>query len=341
VTELEHQLAAFTGARHVISCASGTVALLITMMSLGVGRGDAVLCPGFTFTATPETIALLGATPVFVDVELSTFNVSTDGLEAGLDAARRHGLKPAGLIAVDMFGLPADYDALERFARQNGLWLLADAAQSFGASRAARKVGTFGTAAATSFFPAKPLGCYGDGGAIFTNESDIAERMESIRLHGKARSGKKYDIERIGLNGRLDTIQAAILLQKLAIFEEEVQLRQDVARRYSEGLEDVVKTPISPKGVNPVWAQYTIRVSANRRPSIIAHLKSEGIPTAVYYPRPLHQQTAYLDFPVAVNGLPISERLAKEVLSLPMHPYLDEATQQRIVREFHRACAAC
>ena len=341
VTELEHQLAAFTGARHVISCASGTVALLITMMSLGVGRGDAVLCPGFTFTATPETIALLGATPVFVDVELSTFNVSTDGLEAGLDAARRHGLKPAGLIAVDMFGLPADYDALERFARQNGLWLLADAAQSFGASRAARKVGTFGTAAATSFFPAKPLGCYGDGGAIFTNESDIAERMESIRLHGKARSGKKYDIERIGLNGRLDTIQAAILLQKLAIFEEEVQLRQDVARRYSEGLEDVVKTPISPKGVNPVWAQYTIRVSANRRPSIIAHLKSEGIPTAVYYPRPLHQQTAYLDFPVAVNGLPISERLAKEVLSLPMHPYLDEATQQRIVREVHRACAAC
>ncbi len=341
VTELERQLAAFTGARYAISCASGTDALLIAMMSLGLDRGDAVLCPSFTFTATPESIALLGGTPVFIDVDVSTFNVSTDGLGAGLDAARTHGLKPVGLIAVDLFGLPADYDALEPFARQNGLWLLADAAQSFGASRGPRKVGTFGTAAATSFFPAKPLGCYGDGGTIFTNESDIAERMESIRLHGKSLSGNKYDIDRIGLNGRLDTIQAAILLQKLAIFEEEVQLRQDVARRYSEGLSDIVETPILPEDAIPVWAQYTIRVPANRRPSIIAHLKSVGVPTAIYYPRPLHQQTAYRGFPVAVNGLANSERLAKEVFSLPMHPYLDEATQERIVRELHRACAAC
>ena len=341
VTELERQLAAFTGARYAISCASGTDALLIAMMSLGLGRGDAVLCPNFTFTATPESIALLGGTPVFIDVELSTFNVSTDGLGAGLDAARTHGLKPVGLIAVDLFGLPADYDALEPLARQNGLWLLADAAQSFGASRGARKVGTFGTAAATSFFPAKPLGCYGDGGAIFTNESDIAERMQSIRLHGKSLSGNKYDIERIGLNGRLDTIQAAILLQKLTIFEEEVQLRQDVARRYSEGLSDTVETPNLPEDAIPVWAQYTIRVPAIRRPSIIAHLKSQGVPTAIYYPRPLHQQTAYRNFPVAVNGLPNSERLAKEVFSLPMHPYLDEAAQERIVNELQRACAAC
>ena len=341
VTELERQLAAFTGARYAISCASGTDALLIAMMSLGLGRGDAVLCPNFTFTATPESIALLGGTPVFIDVEVSTFNVSTDGLGAGLDAARTHGLKPVGLIAVDLFGLPADYDALEPFARQNGLWLLADAAQSFGASRGPRKVGTFGTAAATSFFPAKPLGCYGDGGTIFTNESDIAERMESIRLHGKSLSGNKYDIDRIGLNGRLDTIQAAILLQKLAIFEEEVQLRQDVARRYSEGLSDIVETPILPEDAIPVWAQYTIRVPAIRRPSIIAHLKSQGVPTAIYYPRPLHQQTAYREFPVAGNGLPNSERLAKEVFSLPMHPYLDEATQERIVNELQRACAAC
>lgn len=331
VAELERRLAGFTGARSALSCASGTDALLIAMMGLGIGPGDAVLCPGFTFTATPEAIALLGATPVFVDVDARSFNVSVTGLPAGLAAARARGLKPVGLIAVDLFGLPCDYDSLEAFTARNGLWLLADAAQSFGASRSTRKVGRFGLATATSFFPAKPLGCYGDGGAIFTDNTDLAERMDSIRLHGKARNGGKYDIERIGVNGRLDTLQAAILLEKLAIFEEEIALRQSVARRYSEGLDDIVATPVVPDDATSVWAHYTIRVKTEQREPLSQILKSLGIPTNVYYPRPLHHQVAYRSFPVATDGLPTAERLAQEVLSLPMHPYLQPAEQDRVI----------
>ena len=227
VEELERTLADFAGAKHAIACSSGTDALLIALLALGVGRGDAVICPGFTFTATPEAIALLGATPVFADVDEATFNLDPRSLEAALDAARQHGLEPRVILAVDLFGQPADYDAILPFAQAHGLLVLADGAQSFGATTRGRKVGTLGLATATSFFPAKPLGCYGDGGAIFTGDDELADAMRSVRLHG--RGAGKYDIVRVGINGRLDTVQAAILLEKLRIFPEEIGLRQTVA----------------------------------------------------------------------------------------------------------------
>ncbi len=331
IAELERQLADFSGAKHVISCASGTDALLIAMMSLSVGPGDAVLCPAFTYTATPETVALLGATPVFVDVDLATFNVTPNGIEAGLSSAHKRGLRPVGLIAVDLFGQPADYPALHVVAQSNKLWVLADAAQSFGAALGERRVGTFGKITATSFFPAKPLGCYGDGGALFTDDGALADVMGSIRLHGKSKGGDKYDIERIGVNGRLDTIQAAVLIEKLAIFEDELRLRQLVAERYTHGLAQHCQVPVVSDGAISAWAQYTVRVPSEHRPVLIERLKAEGIPTTVYYPRPLHHQTAYRSFPIAVGGLPNSELLAHEVLSLPMHPYLTQANQDRVI----------
>ena len=331
VRELEAKLAAFSGARHCLGCASGTDALLIAMMALGVGRGDAVLCPAFTYTATPETIALLGASPVFVDVDPDTFNVSPKAIAGGLDAARRANLRPVGLIAVDLFGQPADYPALDDIAQGAGLWLLADAAQSFGASLGGKRVGTFGRIAATSFFPAKPLGCYGDGGAIFTGDAGLAAVMDSIRLHGKAIGGDKYDIERIGVNGRLDTIQAAVLIEKLSVFEDELLRRQAIAERYTRELADVCTVPNIAEGAKSAWAQYTIRVPRNIRSRLTVELKAAGVPTAIYYPRPLHHQKAYRDFPVATGGLPVSEQLAEEVVSLPMHPYLEPASQVYII----------
>lgn len=328
IAEFEAALAAMTGAKHVISCASGTDALLIGMMALGLKPGDAVLCPGFTYTATPEAIALLGATPIFIDVDASDFNVDPAKIAGGIALAKALGLNPVGLIAVDLFGLPADYDAIVREA--HGLWVMADAAQSLGAVSPQGKVGTFGTITATSFFPAKPLGCYGDGGAILTESDEIAAICQSIRLHGRS-TVDKYDIERIGVNGRLDTLQAAILLQKLTIFAEEVALRQAVARRYNDALGDVVRVPIIRDDVTSVWAQYTLRVPAARRDAIQAALKADGIPTAVYYPRPLHHQGAYRHYPFVGNGLPTAEALSAEVLSLPMHPYLSAEQQDYII----------
>lgn len=339
VVQLEDQLAAFTGARHVISCASGTDALLIAMMALGVKPGDAILCPGFTYTATPETIALLGAEPVFVDVSEDDFNIDVAGVQAGLDAARKRGLRPVGIIAVDLFGLPADYAALEKLTASAGLWVLADGAQSFGATARGRNVGQFGRVTATSFFPAKPLGCYGDGGAIFTDDHDLDALMRSIRLHGKGDGADKYEIVRIGVNGRLDTIQAAILIEKLAIFADEIEARQLVADRYSAALADVAIIPRIPAGHKSVWAQYTLRISGNRRDAVMKALQGEGIPTQVYYPKPLHHQIAYRDYAVAGNGLPTSERLPREVLSLPMHPYLATDDQDRIIDALRRTLA--
>jgi dTDP-4-amino-4,6-dideoxygalactose transaminase len=335
VAELERQLADYTGAKHALSCASGTDALLIAMMAWGVKPGDAVLCPAFTYTATPETIALLGATPVFVDVDEATFNIDPAGLEAGIEAAQHAGLRPVGLIAVDLFGLPADYPVLRSFAREHGLWVLADAAQSFGASVGGKRVGNFGDVTATSFFPAKPLGCYGDGGAIFTDDDRLAEIMASIRLHGKGDG--KYDIVRVGVNGRLDTLQAAVLIEKLAIFDGELAARQHVAARYTAALADLVAVPTVSGGAQSAWAQYTIRVPAERRSGLAKTLQADGVPTNVYYPRPLHHQTAYRHFPVAADGLAVSERLSREVLSLPMHPYLSEADQDRIVESVRSA----
>lgn len=328
IAEFEGALAAMSGAKHVISCASGTDALLIGMMALGLKPGDAVLCPGFTYTATPEAIALLGATPIFIDVDASDFNIDPGKIAGGIALARDLGLNPVGLIAVDLFGLPADYEAIVRAA--HGLWVMADAAQSLGAVSPQGKVGTFGTITATSFFPAKPLGCYGDGGAILTESDELAAICQSIRLHGRS-TVDKYDIERIGVNGRLDTLQAAILLQKLTIFEEEVALRQAVARRYNDGLADVAHVPVIRDGTTSVWAQYTLKVPAARRDAIQAALKADGVPTAVYYPRPLHHQGAYRHYPFVGNGLPTAETLSTEVLSLPMHPYLSAEQQDYII----------
>lgn len=329
VQDLEQSLAAFSGVSHAISCASGTDALLIAMMAKGIGPGDAVLCPDFTYTATPETIALLGATPVFVEVGLDTFNIDPAGIEAGIASAKRDGLKPKAIIAVDLFGRPADYDALRTLAMRHHLFLLADAAQSFGATYNGRSVGSLADVTATSFFPAKPLGCYGDGGAILTNDDDLAEIMKSIRLHG--RGSDKYDIVRIGVNGRLDTIQAAVLLQKLTIFADEIERRDQVASRYAAGLRGRVVVPEMPNGYRSVWAQYTIRLPGHDRDRVMEALSCQGIPAHVYYPRTVHEQTAYRHYPIAGNGTPNATRLPREVLSLPMHPYLDRDTQDCIV----------
>ncbi|RMF08246.1 MAG: DegT/DnrJ/EryC1/StrS aminotransferase family protein [Alphaproteobacteria bacterium] len=331
VGELERQLTAFSGAKHCISCSSGTDALLMALMARDIGPGDAVLCPAFTFTATPEVIALLGATPIFIDVEEASFNLDPEKLDEGVAAARAAGLQPKAIIAVDLFGLPADYDAIEAFAEAQGMWVLADAAQGYGGSYKERKVGQLGLMTATSFFPAKPLGCYGDGGAIFTDDDTLAAALESIRVHGKGTG--KYDNVRIGVNGRLDTMQAAILIEKLKIFAIEIEARDRVAARYNEAFRahNEIATPEVPEGLSSAWAQYTLRLPAERRDAIAARLKERGIPTAIYYPKPLHEQTAYKGFPVAGDGLPVSERLSREVLSLPMHPYLDAAAQERVI----------
>ena len=329
VAELEQMLAKFCGAKHAISCASGTDALLIIMMAQGIGPGHAVICPAFTYTATPEVIALLGATPVFCDVKENTFNLDPASLSAAMGAAHAAGLKTRAIIAVDLFGQPADYDAISAFANAHDLFVISDAAQGFGGAIGHRKVGTFGFATATSFFPAKPLGCYGDGGAIFTENDELAEVMRSIRLHGKG--DDKYDIVRIGINGRLDTIQAAILIEKLKIFGDELRLRQAVADRYTHGLENHSKVPRLPDGITSAWAQYTLIVDAGRRDEIARKLAGQGIPTQIYYPRALHEQVAYNTFPVATGGVPISERLPREVLSLPMHPYLAPSDQDTII----------
>ena len=335
VGELEARLAAYSGTKHCITCASGTDALLMIMMAKGLGPGDAVICPAFTYPATPEAVALLGASPVFCDVNADTFNIDVTTLESALVAARRANLKPRAIIAVDLYGLPADYTPLEQFAKAHGLFVISDAAQSFGGEYHGKRVGRFGLATATSFFPAKPLGCYGDGGAIFTDDDELAKLLRSIRLHGKGVD--KYDIVRVGVNSRLDTMQAAILLPKLDIFPSEIEARERVAARYSEGFRNIVTVPNVPPGLKSVWAQYSIRLPARSRSAMIAALERCGIPTAVYYPRGLHQQVAYAHYPVSTGGVPVSLRIASEVLSLPMHPYLSEQAVDRIVTAVHRA----
>ena len=329
VGEFERRLAEFCGAQHVLSCANGTDALGLAMMVKGLRAGQAVLVPSFTFAATAEIVAWFGATPVFVDVHEDTFNMDPQSLEAGIAAARRAGLSPVGVIPVDLFGLPAGYEEIEAIAAAHRLWVVADAAQSFGASYKSRPVGTIGELATTSFFPAKPLGCYGDGGAVFVADGETFEVLKSLRVHGQGTD--KYDNVRIGLNARLDTIQAAVLLEKLAVFGAELTARDRVAARYEELLADIVETPKIPPGLTSVWAQYTVRLPPGRdRDAVARRLKAAGVPTAVYYAKPLHRQTAYRDYPAAGNGLPVSDRLAECVLSLPMHPYLDMAAQERV-----------
>ena len=337
VRALEAELAAFCGARHVIACASGTDALLLALMAWDIGRGDAVICPNFTFCATAEMVALLGATPVFADVQAETFNLDPESLRRAIATAKRLGLKPRAVIPVDLFGLPADHDAIAGIAAEHGLAVLDDAAQAFGAVYRGRKLGALATATATSFFPAKPLGCYGDGGAVFTDDDALAARIKSLRVHGE--SIDKYDAARIGITGRLDTIQAAVLLEKLKIFPDEIAARDRIAARYSAALADIATVPRVGNELTSVWAQYTIRLAPGRRDALAAALKGEGIPTAIYYVKPLHRQEAYRRFPVVDGGTPVAERLCDEVISLPMHAYLEPPVQDRIVGAVRRALA--
>jgi dTDP-4-amino-4,6-dideoxygalactose transaminase len=339
VTVLEKALAEFCGARHVVSVASGTDALLMVLMAKDVGPGDAVLCPSFTFCATGEAVALTGATPVFVDVNEATFNIDPASLKRGIATARQRGLKPIAVIPVDLFGQSADHDPIAAIAEAEGLFVLGDAAQGFGARYKGRRIGSLGLATATSFFPTKPLGCFGDGGAIFTNDDKLAETLRSIRVHGQG--SDKYDNVRLGLTGRLDTMQAAVLIEKLKIFDDEIAARNRVAERYARGLGNLVTVPRLAEGCTSVWAQYTIRLpEGTDRDGFAAALKAQGIPTMVYYAKSMHQQTAYKAYPVAEGGLPVSEKLSTDVISLPIHAYLDEATQARVIETVRGALSA-
>lgn len=337
VLEFEKQLAAFCGARHAVSCASGTDALVMVLLAKGFGPGDAVFCPAFTFCATAEAAALLGATPVFVDVNADTFNMDVESLKKAIATAKAKGLRPKAVIPVDLFGLPADHDAIAAVARDENLFILDDAAQGFGGRYKGRNIGTLAHATATSFFPAKPLGCYGDGGAVLTDDEELLTLLKSVRVHGSGTD--KYDNVRIGLTARLDTIQAAVLIEKLKIFPDEIEARNRIAARYSEALADVAIVPVVPKDYLSVWAQYTLRLKPGQRDAFVKALAGEGVPTACYYPKPLHRQTAYRHYPVAEGGLPVTDRLAEEVVSLPMHAYLDETTQDRVISATRRALA--
>jgi dTDP-4-amino-4,6-dideoxygalactose transaminase len=337
VRALEADLSDFCGARHAITCASGTDALLLPLMAKGIGAGDAVIVPAFTFTATAEVVALAGAVPVFADVAAESFNLDPESCRQAIATARKCGLAPKAIIAVDMFGQPADHRAIAAIAEAENLLVLDDAAQSFGATYQNRSIGTLAGVTATSFFPAKPLGCYGDGGAVFTDDDELAAVMRSLRVHGEGRH--RYESVRIGINGRFDTIQAAVLIEKLKIFSDEIAARNRIARHYGGALADLVKVPCLADGATSVWAQYTIRLPAGRRGDFAAALKAQGIPTAVYYPIPLNRQEAYRHFPVVDGGVPVCEQLAEEVISLPMHAYIDAPTQDRIIAAVRAALA--
>ena len=335
VRAFEAQLAAFCGAKYCIGAANGTDALALPLWAWGAGEGDAVFCPSFTFAATAEIVPWVQATPVFVDVLPDTYNMDPASLEAAIAGVKKDArLKPKAVIAVDLFGQPADYPALQRICKREGLKLIADSAQGFGCTLNGKHPMHWADAATTSFFPAKPLGCYGDGGATLTNDDADNVMMRSIAFHG-ASGDDKYNCARIGMNSRLDTIQAAILIEKLAIFEDEIRARNEIADRYAHMLEGVVATPRVIDGGVSTWAQYVIE--ADDRDGLAAHLRANEIPTAQYYPKPLHKQTAYERFPVGAGGLAVSEAIAHRVLALPMHPYLDGQTQTKIanaIREF-------
>ena len=336
VAELESRLAEFAGVRHCITCANGTDALHMSMLALGIGPGDAVLTTPFSFMATAEVIGLAGATPIFVDADPATYTMDPDALESVLtDLAQGHkpapgapsGLRPRAVIPVDLYGMPADYTKINRIADEHGLAVVADAAQSFGGRLESGRVGSLTGLTTTSFFPAKPLGCYGDGGALLTDDADLASTVASLRVHG--RGDHKYHNVRLGLNSRLDTLQAAILLEKLEIFEDELQLREHVARRYDATLPDVIVKPQVPEGRASAWAQYALMV--DERDALRDALSRRGIPTGVYYPIPLHLQPVLEHLGYAKGSFPVCERLAAQVLCLPMHPYLSGPDQDLVV----------
>jgi len=346
IKALEEKLADFVGVRHAIACSSGTDALLLALMAYGVGPGDAIITSPFTFIATAEVIALLGATPVFVDIDPVTFNLDPKHVERAIHALKngsvgyplpaRKGLSltPKAVIPVDLFGLPADYDRINPVSRQHGLFVIEDAAQSFGAQYQGKRACSLGDIGCTSFFPAKPLGCYGDGGMCFTNDKNLDEVMRSLSVHGQG--NHKYENVRIGINGRLDTFQAAILLAKFEIFSEEISMRDEVAGNYfkllSNGKANVV-VPRVPSGYSSVWAQYSILAKdENHRSELQARLKEAGVPTAIYYPKPLHLQTAFQYLGYKAGDFPVSEYAASRIFSIPMHPYLASKDQERIAK---------
>ena len=327
VKEFESQLCEFAGAKNAITCANGTDALTLVLMAWGVGPRDAVFVPSFTYVASAEAPAQLGATPFFVDVLEDTFNIDPESFKQAIIDCRKLGLNPSVVIAVDLFGQPANVDAITEIAHAENIKVLVDGAQSFGATSRGRRVGSMGDATTTSFFPAKPLGCYGDGGAVFTNNDEDAEIINSIRLHGKG--SQKYDNVRVGLNSRLDTLQAAILIEKLKLFENELASRSQVANIYNQLLDQHCKVPKLSLECTSAWAQYTINI--DQRDRVQNDLKALGIPSVVYYPIPLSQQIGYRSFPCVSTGVSVSERLSERVLSLPMHPYIDREKQNFII----------
>lgn len=331
IEELEKKLASFAGTKHAITCSSGTDALVIPLLAYQLEQTDAVFVPSFTFFASAESITLAGGTPVFVDIDPHSFNMDPAALEASIRKVMEEGkLNPRGIVTVDLFGRLADYGEIERIAQEKGLFVIEDACQGFGASEGGKRAGSFGNVAATSFFPAKPLGCYGDGGAIFTDDDDLADLMCSIRVHGQGTD--KYDNVRIGINGRFDSIQAAVVLSKLEIFEDELKRRAEVAEYYTEHLSDVLQTPSIPQGSQSAWAQYTlVAENAGQRQKILDGLKAREIPSAVYYPIPIHRSTAYKNLGLEGSSLPVSEDYAERVFSLPMHPYLEESDMDTII----------
>lgn len=330
VDELEDRLSSYVGVQHCVTCANGTDSLQMILMASGIRSGDVVICPSFTFAATAEVISLVGAEVAFADVCSETFNICIESLTDTVKACRQAGRNVRAVIAVDLFGLPANHLALEEYCKTENLSLIVDSAQGFGSMIGGRKSCSYGIAASTSFFPAKPLGCYGDGGAIFTNDERIADTLRSIRVHGKG--GDKYENIRVGLNSRLDTIQAAVLLVKFSVYEEEVSARNDIADRYGRELGGYCRIPCVPDGQRSVWAQYTLVLeNALERKRVSESLADAGVPTAVYYPRPLHTQPAYHDAFFLEGRLSNSEYLAERVLSIPMHPYLRSEDQELIV----------
>lgn len=325
IGQLEKELSIFTGAKYVVACSSGTDALLLALMARGVGPGDAVFTTPFTFIATAEVITLLGAIPVFVDIDEETFNIRPDHLERKIDEyiSKGTGFHGKCVIPVDLFGLPADYEKIHRIAREYGMHVIEDAAQSLGSEFNGKRAGTFGDIAATSFFPAKPLGCYGDGGAVFTNDPSVYETVKSIRVHGSG--SDKYSNVRIGLNARMDTIQAAVLLEKLKIFDEELHKRRKIAARYTERLQNIAGLRFQkvPGGYKSAWAQFSI--ICDKRDLMMERLKEKGIPCAVYYPTPLHLQQAFSGLGYGTGDFPVSEEISEKIFSIPVHPYLTDS----------------
>ena len=338
VGALEARLAAYAGVRHCISCSSGTDALILALLAQGLRPGQGVIVPSFTFAASAEVMPVLGAVPVFGEVDGATFTLDPAGLPAALDAGRAAGVEVVGIIGVGLFGQPADYRAIRAFADAEGLWVMDDAAQSFGASLNNTRVGQLAEITCTSFFPAKPLGCYGDGGAVFVDDDDKAEIMRSCRVHGMGKT--RYDNIRIGMTARLDTIQAAVLDAKMDIFDDELARRQQVAERYAGYLADLVETPDLAAGATSSWAQYTVKLPAGTdRDAVMTHLKDHGVPSAIYYPVPMHRQLPYQRFPVSGCGLSVTADLCERVMALPMHPYLEDAQQQQVAAALASALA--